>query len=129
MFATSLVMRVVTLVLTPLGGIWRVGAFLLSPVGTVVGSLLSNPIGRAIIYAVLAVTLLWGDYLYGYVHGRVREHAIMVAQSQKEIANAVASANAARAAAQNKLARGRFSNRPGVLPGRVRHGSDGYARD
>lgn len=95
-------------------------------------SVIGTPIGRAIGYALLAVSLVGGVY----VKGRYDEHKVMyrheqtvLAQQKKEADDAIAAANAARDTAQKKFDNGKFNNRPGRLPGRVRHGSDGYARD
>lgn len=92
---------------------------------TFVGALLSSPLVRGLIY-VLVVVLAFGG---GIIKGRVAEHTYMVVEQQKEAANAVAEADAARAAAAKKFSSGKFNNRPGLVPGRVHHGSDGFARD
>lgn len=103
-------------------------ALMLSPVGSIlsfVWAFINNPICRVVLYVALAV----GLYAVGDLRGRIKEHEFMVAQNKQETARAVAEANAARDAADKKFVGGKFNNRPSVLPGRVRHGSDGYSRD
>lgn len=102
--------------------------FVASPFSSVFSvflSLINNPIGRALIYAGLAVCL----WTAGDIHGHVKEHQKIEAQSKKDAANAVAEANQARDAALKKFDNGRFTVRPHGLSRWVRHGSDGFARD
>lgn len=88
-------------------------------------SLLVSPAARLLGIALLAVSLVTG----AYVKGRVDEHKFVTVKIEKEAADAVAKANAARAAAEKKFDSGRDNNRPSIVPGWVRHGSDGFARD
>jgi hypothetical protein len=64
-----------------------------------------------------------------YLKGRLNERSWQIAHMQQEAAQADAKANDARAAADKKFTDGKFNNRPSFVPGRVRHGSDGFARD
>jgi hypothetical protein len=117
-------LALLTLVLRPIFAVVSV----LSPVATILGwivSALNSHVGRKVLYALLvALAFASGD-----VTGRVREYKYMEAKSTQEVASAVASANAARDAAEKKFTAGRFSNRPSIVPGRVHHGSDGFSRD
>lgn len=111
-----------------LSTIARLAGFVVSPIGSfisVVLQFLASPIGRVLVYALLVV----GAYGVGDIRGRVFEHRSMVAHEKQEVANAVAEANAARDAADKKFVGGQFNNRPGLVPWRVHHGSDGFARD
>jgi len=99
---------------------------------TTVAAFLNNPLIRVLLY----VAVVLGAYVGGDVRGRIIEHRHMVAHEQmvtaqlkKEAADAVAKADAARAAAVKKFNRGGFNPRHSIVPGRVRRGSDGWARD
>lgn len=120
------------------GGVMRVvpfAGFLFNPLWTAakfVFNLAGNPLGRVVLIVALAV----GAYMAGDVRGRLKEHDRCKAQivqlqeqSKKEAADAVAKADAARQAAEQKFNSGRFNNRPGIVPRSVRHGSDGFSRD
>ncbi len=93
---------------------------------------IASPLGRAIGLALVALSLLTGVYASGRVHqyqvDKAHEQAVLV-QQQKEADNAIAAANAARAAAEKKYDDSLRARRPGILPRRVRDGSDGFARD
>ena len=95
-------------------------------------SLVASPLIRVAVYALLAIGAVTGVY----VKGRVDEHKVMyakqlaaIAAAKKEDADAIAAANAARDAALKKFDDGKFNARPRGLFGRVRNGSDGFARD
>jgi hypothetical protein len=99
--------------------------FLTTPIGAFVYAFFTNPLVR---YLVVALAVL-GVVAGADIHGRVAQHRIDIAQFNKEAADAVAQADAARAAADKKFVGGKFNNRPSVVPGRVRHGNDGFSRD
>jgi hypothetical protein len=103
---------------------------------TLILSWLFSPLGRAAGIAVLVLTLLGGVYTTGYVKGHHNDHVTMTAKIKKEHADAVAKADAARAAAQKSFDAGKDTekhysphNPLKLLPRRLRHGSDGFARD
>lgn len=103
-------------------------ALMLTPVGSVlsfVWKFINNPICRVVLYVAIVV----GAFASGDVTGRVREYRYMEAKNKVEVANAVKEADAARAAADKKFVDGKFGNRRSLVPGRVRHGSDGFSRD
>lgn len=112
-------------------------SFVLSPVGSIVSGAVSvvveiakSPLGRAVIVTIVLVTLVVGGYFAGVVKGSRTEHAALTVQYEKDIADANARADAARAAADKKFVAGRYTKpQRSFIPGRVHNGSDGFARD
>jgi hypothetical protein len=84
-----------------------------------------SPVGRLLGIGLLVVALIAGID----IHARVSQFRADQARIEREAATAVSKANEARKAAVNKFDNGGDSDRPSVVPGRVRHGTDGFARD
>ena len=95
-------------------------------------SLVASPLFRVAGYALLAMASVTGVYVKGRrgrVQVHVREATGRNCRTKKADADAIAAANAARDAALKKFDNGGFSAHPGGVLGRLRHGSDGFARD
>lgn len=103
-----------SVVLTPFGSV----------VSSFIGTLLS-PILRYVLFALLVAGLMG----FSYLKGRHDDHVDTIQINQEHDQQQVGIANGARAAANKKFDSGKFNNRPSIVPGRVRIGTDGYARD
>lgn len=132
----TFIVTALTLVASLVGRFAGLFSFVLNPFGSIVSaafsivaSIAKSPLGRAVLITLVLAVAVAGAYFTGVVKGSRAEHVALAAQYQKEIADADARADAARAAADKKFSAGRFNNRPGLIPGRVRKGTDGFARD